>query len=244
MVCPERLDELVPAISRYANTQNRIAEADFASNEPFHVTLQRLSRSVKIPGEERYWFYERTRGQYQVEKSRKAKNAAARKQFEAITPKDLVFSKTDLAKYQNAWDMLPHVVSLGAQKNFIEFMRRLYKAHGAAWKPNEEYYRTLIAKAILFNEIERLAGESGISAYRANVVAYTMACVRLHLEQQIDLEEIWQQQQIPEFLRTRLSDWIPLVAETIKKSAGRRNVTEWCKKEGCWKAVSNLTFPV
>lgn len=33
----DRIDDVVPLISRYANTQNRISEADFFSSHPFHV---------------------------------------------------------------------------------------------------------------------------------------------------------------------------------------------------------------
>ena len=31
-------------ISRFANSQNRVSEADFFSNSPFHVRLEELSR--------------------------------------------------------------------------------------------------------------------------------------------------------------------------------------------------------
>ena len=36
-------DELVRNVSRYANSQNRITEADFSANDPFHVRLEELS---------------------------------------------------------------------------------------------------------------------------------------------------------------------------------------------------------
>ena len=63
-------DELVRNVSRYANSQNRISEADFSSNDPFHVRIEELSRTTWAPaaaGTQRQtkWFYERARGQYQ-----------------------------------------------------------------------------------------------------------------------------------------------------------------------------------
>ena len=33
---------------------------------------------------------------------------------------EVKFTKTDLAKFEHAWEQLPHVVSLGAQKNFAK----------------------------------------------------------------------------------------------------------------------------
>ena len=34
-----------------------------------------------------------------------------------------------------------------------------------------------------------------------------------------------------------LASWAPLIHQAIIDSAGKRNVTEWCKKEDCWSAV-------
>ena len=49
VVPTDQLDQLVPKISRYANSQNAIAEADFESNNPFHIELERLSRTICAP---------------------------------------------------------------------------------------------------------------------------------------------------------------------------------------------------
>ena len=42
-------DELVRSVSRYANSQNRISEADFSANDPFHVRIEELSRTTWAP---------------------------------------------------------------------------------------------------------------------------------------------------------------------------------------------------
>ena len=49
VVEPDRLDEIVPLISRYANSQNTVNEADFSANHPFHVEIERLSRAIWAP---------------------------------------------------------------------------------------------------------------------------------------------------------------------------------------------------
>jgi hypothetical protein len=59
-----QIDEIVPKISRYANTQNRISEADFFSGHPFHVEMEKISRRLSTPQKpgalsSDKWFYER-----------------------------------------------------------------------------------------------------------------------------------------------------------------------------------------
>ena len=113
-------DELVRNVSRFANSQNRISEADFSSNDPFHVRIEELSRTTWAPavgGSQRQtkWFYERARGQYQDARASET-TPARRKAFSAEHPTRQRFTKTDLAKFENTWDQLPHIVSRGAQK--------------------------------------------------------------------------------------------------------------------------------
>ena len=93
VVNPMLLDELVPKISRFSNTQNAVNEADFSSNDSFHVEIERLSKDVWAPGQKYRWFYERARGQYQVAKNRASTTPALRKQFEMYSPREENLSK-------------------------------------------------------------------------------------------------------------------------------------------------------
>ena len=47
---PDDMDEIVPLISKYANTQNKVQVADFSANDPFHRKLEDLSRTIWTPG--------------------------------------------------------------------------------------------------------------------------------------------------------------------------------------------------
>ena len=49
VVEPQVAAEMIPLISRYANSQNRVSEADFFSNSPFHVRLEELSSAYWCP---------------------------------------------------------------------------------------------------------------------------------------------------------------------------------------------------
>lgn len=129
--------------------------ADFSANHAFHIEIERLSTTVWCPGEQGRWFYERARGQYQDAKSREATTPAQKRKFDEKTPTSRRFTKTDLARYINSWDQLPHVVSRGAQKNFLAFTTELHK-HEDVWTPDEDSYRDIVAKAILFKQVTRI----------------------------------------------------------------------------------------
>src|SRR5205085_2714048 len=109
----------------------------------------------------------RARGSYLDDKSREGTPARMRA-FEALNPLRQKFTKTDLAKYENTWDQFPHLVSLGAEKNFIRFtalfVEKGYPAVG------EDYFQRLVAKAILFRAAEKLIGAQGYGGFRAQIV--------------------------------------------------------------------------
>jgi hypothetical protein len=233
------LSTFVPLISRYANSQNKVNEADFSANDPFHVALEKLSRSIWSPagdGSQRQtrWFYERARGQYQDSFAREV-TPARQRQWRELHPANQRFTKTDLAKFENTWDQLPHLVSLGAEKNFREFTVRL--ARRAGFVPDEVYWRQLVAKGILFRRAERLVGQEGYGGYRANIVAYTLARISHATAKRVDLEEIWQHQTPSPLLERCIVEVSRTVHSIITNPPGGRNVTEWCKREECWTRV-------
>ena len=238
-VAAEQLDTLVPFISRYANTQNKVNETDFSANHPYHVRIQKLSGSIWVPGETSRWFYERARGQWEVARTREGTTPAKKRAFDAKTPRNQKVDKTLLAKAINSWNELPHVVSLGGQKNFVRFMDDLAK-RGDAWEPDDQYFRDLISKVISFTRAETIARKIGFSAYRANAVCYTVALLAYRTHGRVDLTAIWNQQDVSDALASTMKSWMPRVHEEIVESAGDRNVTEWCKKKECWTHVQSL----
>jgi hypothetical protein len=240
---PETLEEVVPKISLYANSQNKIDVADFSANHSFHIEIERLSTTVWCSGEQGRWFYERARGQYQVAKSREATTPAQKRKFDERTPTSRRFTKTDLARYVNSWDQLPHVVSRGAQKNFQAFTIKLQE-RGRDWKPDEIWYRELIAKAVLFKQATRIVRQQEFPAYKANIVTYLIAYLAYRIGSNLGLRPIWDGQKISGALESLLRSWSHRISDAITTSAGSRNVTEWCKKEECWQAIANISAPL
>jgi hypothetical protein len=251
VVDSETAEVIVPDISRYANSQNKVNDADFFSNHPFHVRIEEFSRRILAPASDgsltsTKWFYERSRGQYKDAKARLS--TAARKKFEAEMPPKQIFTKTDLAKYMNVWRQLPHEVSKGAQKNFLEFAKYI----GSEWSRNQDqfnelFFRESVAKAIVFQETERLVSKQPWyeGGYRANIVAYAIAKIAhdvANMGAVVDLEGIWKRQGVPSSMADALVTSAAAVHEVlVNPPSTHKNVTEWAKQQACWNRVANLT---
>lgn len=244
IVNEEKSEAVVPKISEFANTQNRVNAADFFSNHPFHVRMEEFSRRILAPPQqgalrETKWFYERARGQYSDAQSKMT--IAERKKFQALFPKSQMFTKTDLAKFENVWDEKPTFVNLGAEKNFTKYAERI----GKEWEKNpdkfgEFYYKCSIAKAIIFKRAVKIIPSQlwYQGDYRAQLVAYTLAMLSeycLMHNKSVDLKKIWKKQDLsPAFIHT-IGLIGKLVSDDITQPPdGISNIGEWCKKDACW----------
>ncbi|MFD7474956.1 AIPR family protein [Streptomyces sp. NPDC059837] len=243
VVQPELLDQLVPFISRFANSQNSINEADFEANSPFHVELERASRTIWAPAalgstRQSRWYYERVRGQYNVDRARRH-TAAKKKSFDDEYPRGQRFAKTDAAKYDLTFRQLPHVVSLGAQKCFHWWTMNVLST--SATVPDERYFQALVAKRILFEhgrtEIRKLNPGAG---YLANVTTYTLARLAADVDLDDVLAAVWRKQGLPDSVRQAVTELSRPVRQVLLAAPGSGNVTEWCKKEDCWKSVLDI----
>lgn len=248
-------ENVVPRISEYANSQNKVNAADFFANHPFHIKIEELSRRILAPAgsggyRETKWFYERARGQYADERGRRTQTE--KKKFDGEFPRSQFFTKTDLAKYENTIDCLPHMVSRGAQKNFAEFAKNIGKWWGKDGSGFDElWFKRLVAKTILFRAMEKLVSNADWyeGGYRANIVTYGIAKVAFDAYQKgkvIDLDLIWKNQQIAPELKVVLLTAAE-VAQTVinHPPQGVRNSSEWAKKEICWKWLceKNIEYP-
>lgn len=251
VVTPDTARELVPNISRRANSQNKVSEADFFSNSPFHVRMEELSRRILTPARpgvsfQTKWFYERTRGQYLNEKSKLS--SREEKQFAAEYPRTQVITKTDAAKYAVSWAQRPHLVSRGAQKNFVEFAKDV----AARWEAtpeefNDTYFRQLVGQAILYNDIRATVAKADWyeSGYLANIVTYTVAklaaAVAATGSEEFDWGMVWQRQGISDATQ-EFALHIAFEVRNVLTDDHRPvvNVTEWAKRDACWATVGDL----
>lgn len=246
-------DQYKANISRFANSQNAVQASDLVSNHPFHLALEKLSRNILIPvgesGIAQKWFYERTRGQYSTKL--RALSAQGQRKFSLEYPKSQLFTKTDMAKYENTWRMLPHIVKKGAQANL--------KALGQVLVPEYEkdplqfeaaFYKDLVSKAIIFKSVDKeivrsewYKAETGL---KAEAVTFSIALVRFNLRRNksdINLETIYKNQKLSSSLLNLFVDTGKIVRSKIMDAefrGGSGNPSEFCKSENGWKRIQSI----
>ena len=239
---PVQEEALVSDISRYANSQNAVRQSDLSANKPFHVEVERLSLSVVCPDGVSRWFYERAAGSYSTMLARDGATPAKLKALKDAIPPARRITKTDLAKYINAWDKKPDVVSLGSQKNFDRFMASITGQEGSeAALPTVAEYKAMIAKAKLFRDTQKLVRPM-FQAFQGNVAAYVVSVLADKLGDRIQLDRIWTRQAVSPGLMAQIATWAREVNDVLHRTAGGRMVSEWAKKPECRDAVLGATY--
>jgi hypothetical protein len=213
-----------------------------SANKPFHVQIEKVALSTYCPDGVGRWFYERAAGSYNTLLARDGTTPARLRQLRETMPPSRKITKTDLAKYLNAWAQKPDSVSFGSQKNFERFMSDLTN-NGSEMTllPDVPEYKQMVAKAILFKRTQSLVRPM-FPAFQANVAAYVVSLVANRLGQTLDLEKIWLQQDISPELKLQIQNWAGEVNKVLHDSSNGRMISEWAKKPECWEAVSKATY--
>ena len=240
---PAKEEALVSDISRFANTQNAVRQSDLSANKPFHVEVERLSLNVFCPDGVGRWFYERAAGSYNTLLSREGTSPPKLKALKDAIPPARKITKTDLAKYINAWEGNPDIVSLGAQKNFERFMSSMTNAEGESSPPAPDVtaYKNMIAKTIIFKSTQKLVRPM-FQAFQANVTAYVVSILANKLGDKIDLNKVWTKQNISPELISQIAIWAKEVNDLLHSTSGGRMVSEWAKKSECKDLVLGGTY--
>ena len=237
-------EALVSDISRFANSQNAVRQSDLSANKPFHVEIEKLSRTVYCPDGVGQWFYERAAGSYNTLLAREGTTPAKLKALKEAIPTARRITKTDLAKYISAWDKKPDIVSLGSQKNFDKFMASLTPTDGQEVPlPTVIDFKNMIAKAKIFRDAQKLLRPM-FQAFQANVTAYTVSLVAEKLGERNDLEKIWARQAVSPELLAQIAVWAKEVNDVLHSSSGGKMVSEWAKRPECREAVMSASYSV
>lgn len=257
----ERVNEIVPKISEYANTQNKVNAADFFSNHPFHLRIEEFSRRIWAPASDgslrqTHWFYERSRGQYANAQIKLSKAESTR--FIAQNPKEQMFTKTDLAKYYLTFKEKPFLVCHGAQKafagtsgtpGFVSIIagewEKQHDRNGENTSINEKWYKDIIAQAIIFKTLNKhlsvILRERNYGSYKSVIVPYTLALFIHCIDKTqfaLNYKKIWTEQCVPEPLIKYMLE----IANEITNffMSKQTNVSEFAKLERCWQEVQNI----
>lgn len=253
---PEQYSEIVSRISKYANTQNKVNDADFSANNPALVALEKLSRYILSPitttnNLQTSWFFERARGQYKTLSNREGRTKALQTAFEKKYPKKQVFSKVELAKYINAYKEIydgkklvigPHIVVRGNEKNYAQFIANNLPEN--IKRIDNIYFEDTIAKCILYKNADKRYGikPNSIGEMKQVVVPYTLSLLNIITENKLNLFKIWKNQEVS----TELSDFIfklmQQVNQYILELYRGQHYIEKAKKEECWNSIKNHTW--
>lgn len=246
---------IVSQISRYANTQNKVNDADFTANNPFLIELEKLSRYILTPTTERNniqtnWFFERARGQYKNIRQKDGFTKSRQKQFDLKYPKWQMFTKVELAKYVNAYQEVwegrrlvigPHIVVRGNEKNYAQFIN-----NNTQKKINSIYFEDTVAKIILFKAAEKLYGvkPNNIGEMRNAVVPYAIALLGHLTNYRLDLYKIWKNQVISDSLSQFMYELMKKLNQFIIDNSPSSHYIEWAKKEECWTKIKDAVWSV
>lgn len=247
VVPAETAGDIIPLISRFANSQNPVRASDFFANHPFHRRVEEISRRVLAPSVggsqlQTHWFYERARGQYL--NAQAGFTPARKEQFLRLNPRNQVIKKVELAKVETCFDLLPDIACKGAEKSFVEFAGRIAKEWADENKRLQyvdDWFRSAVARQILFKMTERLVSQAPWydGYFRAQIVAY--ACARLaKLASDVsnggtlDWSRIWAAQAADDVLTKQLVVITEAVNDALR-SAPQANISEWAKQQACRK---------
>lgn len=199
----EQYNSITKTISQCANSQNAVSEADFFSNHPFHVLMEKLSKKVMPPPVngnpyQTIWFYERSRGKWEQEQMKLT--PSQKKKFCEMHPKNQVIKKEKLAKCYNTILMNPHQVCQSFAINFNRFAGIIEKIYDEDRDSiNEDFFRKCVSSVILFDTLDSLISKASWypkGGNKAQIVPYTIAklITLIPKEKDIDWHYIWQKQ--------------------------------------------------
>ena len=240
-------------IATFANSQNSIQQSDLVSNHPFHLNIETRSRKQLMPAGENglstKWFYERTRGQYSTQL--RALSAVQRRKFEAEYPKKQVFTKTDMAKYENTWRMKPYLVKKGAQANLKSFggdIVKEFERDESAFGP--AFFNDLVSKMLLFNMVDAAIlqtdwykEERGLKAEMATFSIALLRHTLLAKTKDINLSSIYQSQRVSDSLLCTIVSLANKIRDCITDfefTGGVTNPSEFCKSEKGWNKIQTI----
>jgi hypothetical protein len=249
-------EDLVPDIAKFANSQNKVSEADFFSNSAFHRRMEEISKRIFAPARrgsqiQTHWFYERARGSFLNERARHSGQAATR--FTSVNPRAQLITKTDMAKFHSSWNQRPHMVSKGAQKNFLDFanvVAEKFESEQGRLDFGDEFYKEVVCKKILFDGLSTAvkATDWYETGYLANIVAYGISRLSFELSKlKLDLNwgQIWKDQEVPPSLMQALLDCAYVAKQGLTyQLRPQQNVTEWAKTEACWKHIQGIPVEI
>ena len=241
-------------IAKFANSQTKVTTTDLNSSHEYYVTLESLSRSTYAPVapgaiKPTKWFFERTKKQYEQPMFQMKK--AAKKQYEALYPKNQKINVQELARYIQLYELRPYDVAWGGEVN----ARRFHERIEAKWDADnsfcdEGHFKRIVALALFYARIKKLVSDApwyqDKKGNLAQIVAYTFSKLVYSVKEagfDIDLMAIWSAQEVPKCFNLDILGVAKLVFNNFyDPDAAHTDVREYCKREECWETISAIAY--
>lgn len=247
----DNYNDITKTISQCANSQNAVSSADFFSNHPFHVMMEKLSDKVLAPPVignplQTKWFYERSRGKWEQEQMKLT--PAQRKKYCEMHPKSQVIKKEKLAKCLNTLAMNPHQVCQSSAINFSRFAEHIEKIYSESRDSiNEEYFKKAVCAVIIFDKLDILVNKSSWypkGGNKAQIVPYAIAKLvsLLPKGKDLDWKTIWQKQNLYPELAKELTSIAYCAHNYLMKQASGGLVRSISRNISTWKGFLEFKY--
>lgn len=209
----EKLNQIVPLISKYANSQNKVTDMDLTSNNRFFIELEKLSRSIYVSSPDNsnldtHWYFERLKKQHQ-ENLNKRKTKVQKNDFLRKYPKNQILVKSVVAKYSNIYNIKPALVSRN-NINFNDYISKDIETdfNEKSLIPSKIYFEDLIANTILYKTVDKLYSSNniGVTNLKAPSVVYALSLFHFFTAKRVNLHLIFKNQKVNEEIKGILKE--------------------------------------
>ena len=224
-------------IAKNSNLQNAVKQSDLSSNEDYLINLHTCSKKFRNPTSNNYFYFERTRGQYHLEKSL-SKNE---KYHLNLFPTNQKVEKTDLSilYYCAIRDKIEPYISVQSAEKRYTLMKDYFDSENK--KISEEYYVNLIGSFIFYKLLKTKygMGKNAVGKIRKNVIAYSISLIQEYLlktKKTIDFQSIWKSGglNIPD---TSIKEFLSYINRLLLSNLDDGRLDEACKKKESWEKI-------
>ena len=242
-ISEDGLNDLIADISKFSNSQSKVTTVDLNARNPQLNRIKSLTESVLTPSGKK-WFFEKSKGEFNT--LLRIAGSSGKNRIEKQYPKDFRFTKEMLGKYFCAWGNEPYLIKKGGEAIFRKFIEKI-DTNELKNNLDRNFYELLIAKIILFKNLEEIHGTRGnaIGQLRSAVVPYTISVIYNYFEvdkkntDTFDLFKLWNQESLKSDLREFFYKLMELINDLIKSIGLQKSddLGEYSKKKELWDAI-------
>ncbi|GER58860.1 hypothetical protein ULMA_09680 [Patiriisocius marinus] len=224
-------------IAKNSNLQNAVKQSDLSSNEEYLITLHACSKKFRNPTSNNYYYFERTRGQYQLEKNL-SKNE---NYFLNLFPRNQKFEKSDLSIlfFCAIGNKIEPFISVQSAEKRYKIIRDQFDSENK--KISKEYYINIIGSFIFYKLLKTKygIGNNAIGRIRKNVIAYSISLIQEYLlksNKSIDFQNIWSNDGV-NIHEEKIKYFLTYINQLLLYNLDDGRLDEACKKKESWDII-------